>query len=190
MIQVVNFEVYKEHYLMTKMTKKTLELTIEYVPYHLYKKNHATYIICISNQEESELLKWVNDNKIDHDKVIVLSHHKHYLFKHWRAVNFLDKDVDYETLCRWLMVIVQKHGLSCLYQDYLLTSGVLKKGADEEKMSTRLKKYLDSDPSNIVCLFIKEKNRVLVQDEERMYQYYLKGISDSYDYLIVKKTTS
>ncbi len=190
-IQVINFEVCKDHYLMTKMIKKTKQNCIEYYPVHCYNGKRADYYVIISKQNEDELLEWCSLFDIPLTQVVILSNKDYLKITTWKVINLIDKEICFEKICQWLMLIIENTSNISIVQSRVIKGGSIKK---DRELATCLK-LINNQQSSIkeneaVLLFIKEKNRMILppieQNKHKIYQYFIKGISEQYDYLVIK----
>ncbi len=194
-IDIVNFEVCKEHYLMTKMVKKTQKNKIEYSPVYYYKKSNADCFILISKHLEEEITQWCIHNEVPLDKVIVLSNQEMKHLNAWVVLELIDKEIDFENICRLLMVIIENTTKIKLLENKIFKGGNIKKDRD---LSNCLKSIINQnnkiDKDSKIVLFVKEKNKIELTSEEQLkhtvHQFYLKGVSEYYQYLIIKKGMS
>lgn len=191
-IQVINFEVCKDHYLITKMVKTTSHNQIEYVPSYYYKKKLADCYLLINKQEENKIIDWCQCHEIPMEKTIVLTNRQLNQFIAWIGENVFEKDLDFEKVCQWLMTIKEKNPDLDLFINCTIRTGKIRKDHDYDtclqsimKQNPGLKKDCE------LFLFVKEKSYFMMnqpQDCTRvMQQYYLKGISETYDYMILNE---
>lgn len=190
-IQVINFETCRDHYLITRMLKTTSNNQIEYVPSHFYKERSADCYILICKGEENTLLDWCQSNHVPLEKVIVLSNHPLNQFFTWVGINTFEKDIDFEKMCQWIMTIKEKNPEIDLFENRLLKTGKIRKDHDYELcLQSILKQNPDLGRNSEIFLFVKEKSLFLLNPPKNnkapLKQYYIKGISETYDYLIVK----
>ncbi len=191
-IHVINFETCKDHYLITRMLKTTAHNQIEYTPSHYYQKKAADCYFLITKMEENALLTWCHAKHLEPEKTIVLSNHplKHWIT--WTAINLFDHDVDFEKICQWLMTIREKSPEFPLFVNRQIKAGKIRKDHDYEACAHAV---LRQNPSmkkgSDIFLFVKEKTFFSLHAPAKpslfFRQYYLKGIAETYDYLIVSK---
>ena len=190
-IQVINFEVCKNHYVITRMIKTTSKNRIEYVPYHCYKQSFADGYILISVTRENELIDWCQINDIPLEKTVVISNQSLKQFLHWEGINLFDKSLGFEKLCQYLMIVREKSPEIDIFENRTIKSGKIRKEREmEDCIQLILKQNLGLSKQALILLFVKEKNPMQLDESKSMknkvLQYYVKGISETYDYLIIQ----
>ena len=190
-IQVINFETCKDHYQVTRMLKTTSHNQIEYTPAYCFKKKEADCYLLISKSEESQLLDWCKENNISSDKVIVLCNKFLNEMCSWTGINIFERDVDFEKICQWLMAVKEKSPQISLFHNCTMKVGKIRKDHDYEGCVQSIMKQNPGLKDAEIFLFVKEKSPFEIVPSKtsriQLNQYYLKGISDTYDYLIVTK---
>lgn len=188
-IQVINFETCKDHYQITRMLKTTSQNEIEYMPFHCYKKKEADCYLLISKAEQNVILAWCKANQLELNKVIVLTNKIHDAFICWQGINFFDQDIDFEKICQWIMVIKEKSPNIDLFTNCVLKIGKIRKDHDYNVCVQAIMKQNPGMKNGKVFLFVKEKSHFLLNANPtsslNLNQYYLKGIAETYDYLVV-----
>lgn len=188
-IQVINFEICKDHYQITRMLKTTSQNEIEYMPFHCYKKKEVDCYLLISKAEQDVILAWCKAQQLPLNKVIVLTNKMHDGLISWQGINLFDQDVDFEKICQWLMVIKEKSPNIDLFTSCVLKVGKIRKDHDYHACVHAIMKQNPGMKNGHVFLFVKEKSHYLLNlssaSSLKLNQYYLKGIAETYDYLLV-----
>lgn len=188
-IQVINFETCQDHYQITRMLKTTSQNEIEYMPFHCYERKEADCYLLISKADQNVLLSWCKAKQLDLSKVIVLTNQALSSFICWQGINLFDQDIDFEKICQWLMVIKEKSPEIDYFQSCVLKIGKIRKEHDYNTCVQAIMKQNPGMKKGHVFLFVKEKSHFLLNVNQastlKLNQYYLKGIAETYDYLIV-----
>ncbi len=192
-IQVINFEINKEHYVITRMLKTTKNNHIEYLPSHCYKKGkEVDCYILITRQKEHSLLDWCQLHDLPLEKCIIFNQYEMNQFIHWVGVNIFDKDVDFEKMCQFMMCIREENPEIDFFTNCQIRSGKIKKEHDYDLcVQSILKQNPNLPKDSMIFLFVKEKSNYLLPEPEckkiNLYQYSIRGVSETYDYLLINE---
>ncbi len=190
-IQIINFETNKDHYQVTRLLKTTANNQIEYMPFYCYEYKEVDCYLLIAKLEENKLIDWCSEHNVPLCKVIVLCNKPLESLYCWVGINVFDHDVDFEKVCQWLMLLKEKNNDLNLFENCALKVGKIKKEHDYERCVQMILKQNPSLKKSEVCLFVKEKSPFEIHPNKnnklQLKQYYIKGISETYDYLIVTK---
>lgn len=190
-LQVVNFEVNPKHYQITKLVKKTENHSLEYIPFHLYQNKSVDCLILMCRNPDDKLNSWINENQVDTSKVIVFCENGIEGLINWKIEHFFDGEIDFEKFCQWLMILIKNKDINTLFRNLKLKVGKIHKEHDLQVCAQAIWKqnpFLNYEGS--VHLFVKEKAMLRLTSNQKpiymLHQHALKGISDYYEYLIIR----
>lgn len=191
-LQVVNFEVNPEHYQITRLVKAVGNHKLEYTPFHCFENKNTDCLILISRKIDDKLTNWISRNQIDNSKIIVFCEEESESFMCWKINQFFDGEIDFEKFCQWVMILIKNKEKNCLFQNLNLKIGRIHKDHDLQTCAQaiwRQNPFLNNEGS--VHLFVKEKALLRLTSNQRpvnsLHQHAIKGISEYYEYLIIRK---
>ena len=189
-IQIVNLLPPDIPYQVTKMKKQMKENTLYYDVKENEIQKHCDLYILIAGKAFSEAESWISMHQIAKDKIVVFASEHHKNYHCWSMPKAFEKEFDVEKMMQMLGCILMECPDMQLICSCDLKLIRFHKEASVCAYEERLKKYCGGRNKTEVHLFLKEKNkRILDEADMRLdvRQHWIRGVDSEVEFLIVKR---